>query len=57
MDILICIVITIIALYVFVLILLTDYKSTFDIAMLIVSGLIFYATSIYSAIVLLGLIQ
>ena len=57
MDILICTVITIIALYVFVLILLTDYKSTFDIAMLIISGLIFYATSIYSAIVLLGLIQ
>ena len=44
-----------IALYVFVLVLMTDYKSTLDIVVLVVSGLVFHAASIYCLILLFPL--
>ncbi len=50
-------IIAIIALIVFIFVALCEYKSTADQFVLIVSGLVFHATSIYCIIKFLGVIQ
>lgn len=55
MELAIFAIIAVIALNVFVSIFITDYKSTFDTVMLIASGLIFHAASIYCVILLFPL--